>query len=189
MPVIPAGIFIIACSHFRLINQFIKAHPGAIKKHFQKPCKLLKDVSLLFKKDLMREMSINFNIMKTKILFYVIILLLSVNLPIYSQFADNVICGDTSTASLSFPYGIPHITDTQGEALRVAIIYVTFPDDEEGGYGYTIWEHPQGDPPQATQPDISLIDDTEGNPQDPPLTRYSAYTLSDFFCEMSLRKI
>ena len=73
------------------------------------------------------------------------------------------------------------------------VIYITFPDDIDSGYSYTIWQRPQPPISINTKPinpysgtSGRLIDSLVGNPSDPFMTRYSNYTMSDFFCEMSM---
>lgn len=73
------------------------------------------------------------------------------------------------------------------------IIYITFPDDADTGYAYTIWGKSQPPSVLNTKPinpytgtSGRLIDSLVGNPSDPFMTRYHNYTLSDFFCEMSM---
>lgn len=134
-------------------------------------------------------MSLNYNIMKTKIFLYIIISLLITKFPAYAQMGDETYCSEEGSSPSGPPYEIPHLTPVQGEALRVAIIYVTFPDDDDRGFDYTVWPRPTlTNPPAPTQPSIPLIVPTEGSNTKPSIERYSAYTLSDFFCETSLGK-
>ncbi len=129
--------------------------------------------------------------MKIVITLLSLIIIFSIAFPVYSQFGDEMVCGnEDGLHSLEPPFRLPNNTNAEGEALRVAIIYVTFPDDNNPGYGYTFWQEPTFfTPPEATQPNISLIDANEESYNTPSIDRYSAYTLSDFFCEMSLGEL
>ncbi|MFZ4590519.1 MAG: hypothetical protein ACOYN6_05945 [Ignavibacteria bacterium] len=108
---------------------------------------------------------------------------------IKSQTADDMHCGST-IGSLSAPYDIPHLTTGRSEALRIAIIYVTFKDDYLTGFDYRIWDKPTNppNPPVATQPNVSLIEPNKQPSNYPFMTKYADYTLSDFFSEMSMGK-
>ena len=109
----------------------------------------------------------------------------------YSQF-DNIgqECGTSNAGSLT---NIPVKTPGSSDFLRCLVIYITFPDDIDSGYSYTIWQRPQPPISINTKPinpysgtSGRLIDSLVGNPSDPFMTRYSNYTMSDFFCEMSM---
>ena len=108
----------------------------------------------------------------------------------YSQF-DNIgqECGTESSGDYT---NIPVKTPGSSDYLRCLIIYVTFPDDTTSGYNYTIWEKPTTITPNSkpvnpySGTNGNLIDSLVGNPSDPFMTRYHYYTLSDFFCEMSM---
>ena len=133
--------------------------------------------------------------MKKKVFFKYILSLLIISyllndIKVYSQ--D---CGTTSSSvcnSQNFR-NIPVNTPGSADYLRCLIIYVTFPDDADTGYAYTIWDRPQPPIVLNTKPinpysgtNGHLIDSLVGNNSTPFMTRYHNYTLSDFFCEMSL---
>ncbi|MBK8981093.1 MAG: T9SS type A sorting domain-containing protein [Ignavibacteria bacterium] len=132
--------------------------------------------------------------MKTKIniifiLVISIVILISTSRIIYSQF-DNIgqECGTISSGSL---VNIPVKTPGTSDFLRCLIVYITFPDDSTSGFDYTIWEKPTITPNSKPINPYSgtsgrLTDSLVGNPNDPFMTRYSNYTLSDFYCEMSM---
>ncbi|HLT24301.1 MAG TPA: hypothetical protein VK004_04180 [Ignavibacteria bacterium] len=109
----------------------------------------------------------------------------------YSQVDNGIVCGVQGVEGppVAPPYSIPHESPVYGEALRVLIVYVTFPDDNENSFTYNNWPKPTSTvPPEATQPLEPYIHNTEINPVVPFMSRYPAYTLSDFFCEMSFGK-
>jgi len=117
------------------------------------------------------------------LIFLFILIIIAKNL--FSQTPDEIHCG-TINSNPSYPYWIPNLTMGENEKLRIAIIYVTFPDDNVDGYPYTIWPAPIHG--QATRPYISLIDANKQPSNIPFMLRYNSYTLSDFFCQMSMGK-
>lgn len=99
------------------------------------------------------------------------------------------ICGTTELT-----YGklhIPTSTPEDGQYLRVLIIYVTFPDDnEEGQEGVCIWKKPYGitggtRPLNPHTQNHNLIASGEASSGISHMTRYEQYTISDYFCQMS----
>jgi len=125
-----------------------------------------------------------------KLVLICLTFLLFVNIGnIYSQF-DNIgqECGTVSSGGLT---NIPVKTPGSSDYLRCLVIYITFPDDNDSGYNYTIWKNRfQTSNPRPVNPysgtNGRLIDSLVGNPNDPFMTRYHNYTLSDYFCEMSM---
>ena len=92
-------------------------------------------------------------------------------------------CGTTSSGDYT---NIPVKTPGSSDYLRCLIIYITFPDDNDSGYNYSIWKKPTItsnskpiNPYSGTNG--HLIDSLVGNPNEPFMTRYHNYTLSDFF--------
>lgn len=97
-------------------------------------------------------------------------------------------CGTTDAGNLT---NIPVKTQGSSDYLRCLIIYITFPDDTTSSYPYSIWKNRfETSIPRPINPYSGtsghLIDSLVGNPSDPFMTRYHSYTLSDFFCEMSM---
>lgn len=132
--------------------------------------------------------------MKNKLLYKTILFIITVILSmnsnkLYSQF-DNVgqECATQSSYGLT---NIPVKTPYSNDYLRCLVIYITFPDDTTSGYDYTIWSTPiqtQNSKPVNPYSGTNghLIDSLIGNPNEPFMSRYHNYTLSDFFCEMSM---
>ncbi|HRJ85741.1 MAG TPA: T9SS type A sorting domain-containing protein [Ignavibacteria bacterium] len=83
-----------------------------------------------------------------------------------------------------------HKTPEPGQFLRVLILYVRFPDDNLGGNvmgGYAVWNDPLM--PKPVNPYTSngrFIDTAEVPPTKNFTERYTEYTISDYFSEMSL---
>lgn len=107
----------------------------------------------------------------------------------YSQYEN--IGTECSTESSVNLINIPVKTSGSSEYLRCLMIYITFPDDNELGYDYSIWERPTTLPnskPINPYPGTNgrLIDSLLGNPLLPFMSMYNSYTMSDFFCEMSM---
>ncbi len=107
-----------------------------------------------------------------------------------AQLADNIICDESTVSSGT----VPVFTPTIGQFFRVLIIYITFPDDATEGPEENIWPRPlvPSDPPaQATKPenpyhtDGRMIDTSEHSSSVNFMSRYSEYTYSDYFCQMS----
>ncbi len=85
----------------------------------------------------------------------------------YSQVDNGIVCGVQGIEGppVAPPYSIPHESPVYGEALRVLIVYVTFPDDNEDEFTYNNWPKPTLTfPPQATQPSEPYIHNTEIKP-------------------------
>ena len=118
----------------------------------------------------------------------VLVLILIFFTSAYSQFSDNTGCGDEEVVSSGT---VPVFTPETGKFFRVLIIYITFPDDNTEGPETNIWDPPSGDPLEPSrpmnpyQPDGRLIDTSEHSSSINFMTRYSEYTYSDYFCEMS----
>lgn len=99
---------------------------------------------------------------------------------------------DASLAAFDIVYKTPD----NGRYLKVLIIYVNFPDDDFQGPDppENIWEPPWNgeDDPIATKPmnyyhqDGRMIDPSEVSNTVAFMDRYSEYTYSDWFCEMSM---
>lgn len=129
--------------------------------------------------------SINFKL----ILICLIILFLCNSKISYSQFDElGQECGTQGLGGLT---NIPVKTPGSSDYLRCLVIYITFPDNTTSGYNYTIWKNAfQTQNPRPINPHSGtnghLIDSLVGNPNDPFMTRYHDYTISDFFCEMSM---
>lgn len=108
----------------------------------------------------------------------------------YSQF-DNIgqECGtDQYSGELK---NIPVRTGT-GEFVRALVIYVTVKNDNTPKYALTIWEPPP-DELTATRPinpyqgtNGKLIYDVVDDPGEYFMERFPDYTISDYFCEMSM---
>jgi len=84
------------------------------------------------------------------------------------------------------------VKNDPGEFIRVLVVYVTFPNDNTPNYLHSIWEPPP-DPEIATRPvnpypltNGRLIHNEVGDPNDYFMERYPDYTISDYFCEMSM---
>ncbi|HMS65740.1 MAG TPA: T9SS type A sorting domain-containing protein [Ignavibacteria bacterium] len=109
---------------------------------------------------------------------------------LFSQFDDlGQDCGTNLT--LGGYQNIPVKTPGTSDFIRCLVIYITFPDDTLSGYNYTIWKNRfQTSNPRPINPHSGtnghLIDSLVGNPNVPFMTRYHDYTISDFFCEMSM---
>ena len=97
-------------------------------------------------------------------------------------------CGSNHTDALTG--FMPHKTPEQGQYLRILIIYVRFPDDNLQGdqmNGASVWWNPAWERPlNPYTTDNTFIDLSEGDPNIPFMERYRNYTLSDYFCEMSM---
>ncbi len=95
-----------------------------------------------------------------------------------------------TNSSSSFIGSMVHKTPVQGQFLRILIIYVRFPDDNLSGSdmnGYAVWPNPGM--PRPVNPytaDHTFIDSSEGSPDVNFMDRYRPYTISDYFCEMSM---
>jgi hypothetical protein len=123
--------------------------------------------------------------MKPNFLINVIILILLFFSNVsFSQY-ENSISGYDQNAPQS--YEIPLKTPVQDQYLRALILYVTFrlDDDFEVGQNWNIWERGQK-PYNPYLKEYRLIDNEEGNSGIPFTSRYSPYTYSDWFCQMSL---
>lgn len=123
---------------------------------------------------------------KINLIFMNIFFLFFVNIGnVCSQFDE---CGaEIDDGTTNIPVKTPYSSDY----LRCLIIYVTFPDDTTSGYDYTIWEKPTITPNSKpinpyTGANGHLIDSLLGNQSTSFMTRYHDYTISDFFCEMSM---
>ncbi len=109
-----------------------------------------------------------------------------------SQPSDTVKCF-TDVNSLPSPLYLPTNTSGEGQHLKILIIYVTFPDDNEGSATPSfsnIWPNPylvsQGTRPiNPYTSDGTLIDASKESNSTPFMRRYRQYTYSDFFCQMS----
>ena len=127
---------------------------------------------------------------KFKILSVIVFLISFIVNSAYSQF-DNIgqECGtDQYSGGLK---NIPVRTGTD-EFVRALVIYVTVKNDVTPKYALTIWEPPPT-PTTATRP-INIYPDTDGklinDAMDDPnayfMERFPDYTISDYFCEMSM---
>jgi len=89
-----------------------------------------------------------------------------------------------------FTGAMVHKTPEPGQFLRVLILYVRFPDDNLGGNvmnGYAVWNDPLM--PKPMNPYTSngrFIDTAEGLPTKNSTEKYTEYTISDYYSEMSL---
>jgi len=109
----------------------------------------------------------------------------------YPQIDSNGQCLTSSSNDCGGLKNIPTKTPGTSDYLRCLLIYITFPDDTLSSYQYSIWKNPfETQYPRPVNPysgsNGHLIDSLVGNPNDPFMTRYNNYTLSDFFCEMSM---
>ena len=106
----------------------------------------------------------------------------------YGILQDKFICSSNQTDA--FTGFTPHKTPLQGQYLRIMIIYVRFPDDNLQGdqmNGASVWWNPSWERPlNPYTSDNKLIDSAEGDHNIPFMDRYRNYTLSDYFCEMSM---
>jgi hypothetical protein len=121
--------------------------------------------------------------MKFKIFInaFLSILLLFVNIS-FSQY-ENSISGFNPNAPQS--NALPFKSPVQGQYLRALILYVTFSDDAEQGPDWNIWNlHEQPYNPYLEE--YKLIDNVEKSNEIPFMNRYSPYTYSDWFCQMSM---
>jgi hypothetical protein len=86
---------------------------------------------------------------------------------------------------------IPTSTPIDGQYLRALFIFVTFSDDNLNGDGHCIWENSSGHP-EGTRPlnphtvNHNLVALAEESNSIPHMERYEQYTISDYFCQMSL---
>ncbi len=102
--------------------------------------------------------------------------------PGFNNFSNN--------GRLSFLGSMVHKTPEVGQYLRILIIYVKFPDDNLSGndmHGFAVWNNytmPRPVNPYTT--DHRFIDSVEGDPNQNFMDRYRQYTISDYFCEMSM---
>lgn len=93
-------------------------------------------------------------------------------------------------ASTGFFANMVHKTPEPGQYLRILILYIRFPDDNLGGNtmnGFAVWPDPTM--PRPLNPytsDNKFIDSVEGDTAVYFMDRYRPYTISDYFCEMSL---
>jgi hypothetical protein len=99
-------------------------------------------------------------------------------------------CGTKNAASsLSFSGNLPHKTPEFGRYLRMAMIYVRFPDDNLQGdpmNGYGVWWNSSWIMPRNIYyQHNTFLEAVEKDPSIPFMNRYSDYTISDYFSEMS----
>lgn len=95
--------------------------------------------------------------------------------------------GATQESTLNIP-----VRNDPGEYIRALVIYVTVPNDNTPKYDLTIWDPPPN-PETATRPvnpyegtNGRLIHNEVGDPNIFFMERYPDYTISDYFCEMSM---
>lgn len=112
-----------------------------------------------------------------------IILLLQCYL-IFSQ--QNTDCGLLSSSSSTTPYK-PTRTPVFGQALKILIVYVTFSDDNNPPLYDNFWQ--PYSLPVSPNGSTGLLATVEANPNLPFMTRYPDYTISDYFCEMSMGQL
>lgn len=117
-----------------------------------------------------------------KIILLLIFTIYSVN--IYSQ--DNSNCVYSYTSGSVTPYK-PTKTPNVDEYLNCLIIYVTFPDDNNPPSYDNFW--PAHSQPVSPNGSTGLLATSEGNPSSPFMNRYPEYTISDYFCEMSMGQL
>lgn len=119
--------------------------------------------------------------MKSLIKIILLLLFILLQTDLHSQLPDSK-CAAGDAPPITF--GIPHKSPAQGEFLRALIIYVTFPNDS-ATTEWNIWP-PRSRPSNPYTSDGRMIDHQENNTSIYFMDRYSQYTYSDFFCEMSL---
>jgi hypothetical protein len=106
-------------------------------------------------------------------------------------------CGTTIKDDGEDLMNIPNKTPGDGRYLRALIIYVNFPwwDTNSNAYTYSVWAKPTRDNQNPkpinkypTYTNGKLIWDTVGD-KSTIMNRYPDYTISDFFCEMSMGQL
>lgn len=124
------------------------------------------------------------------IIFILVLLVISVK-------AQNPgeICGMDQNSTVGILSNIPVKTPGANEYLRALFIYVVFPDDNFPSYSTSIWHNPN----EATGPYIptnpysgtngKLVVDQVGNKSTNFMSRYTGYTLTDYYCQMSMGQL
>jgi len=121
-----------------------------------------------------------------KYLIFAIIIFFSFNT--YGQIDSSKCLSDSYILPTDDIY-LPTNTTGSGEFLRILIIYVTFPDDNDNGLSWNVWPNPYGIP-QGTRPynaytnDGTFIDPSKESGS--AMDKYRDYTYSDYFSEMSM---
>ncbi len=120
------------------------------------------------------------------VLFFILIC----SVPAQSQSGEGF-CGVTSPIG---GYRIPTKTPNEGEFVRGLFVYVIFSDDDFNGWGYTMWpnrfQNPSNPFPENPHTsDNKSVANTVGSKSTPFMSRYENYTITDFFCEMSMGQL
>jgi Secretion system C-terminal sorting domain len=122
--------------------------------------------------------------MKTLIMYIVLFSFNAIFNNIFSQDINNCVHSYSALSPVTFK---PSKTPAVGEYLRCLIIYVTLPDDNNPAPADNFWQpHSQ---PVSPNGSTGLLATSEGNPLIPYMDRYPAYTISDWFCEMSMGQL
>lgn len=112
------------------------------------------------------------------------------NCKIFSQtIPDTWTCGVTTSASNPPNYSYkPFQTPVLGEPLKILIVYVTFSNDEAYPLFDNFWWPPNEIPqsPRRNGGSILAADDVPYNSDF--MNMYPEYSISDYFCEMSMGK-
>lgn len=102
---------------------------------------------------------------------------------------ENWKCGVTESVinPLNYSYK-PFQTPVLGQPFKIMIVYVTFANDNAVPVGHDFWDDPE-EIPQSPRPgggSILAIQDVPYNSDF--MNMYPEYSISDYFCEMSMGK-
>lgn len=119
----------------------------------------------------------------------ILIIVLSFIATSTKSFSQELTCGYNE---VFIPSTIPTNTQGQWKFFRVLIIYITFKDDNVDGPLENIWAKPiitpvviPTKPMNTYHTDGRMIDTAKADTSISYMNRYSEYTYSDYFCEMS----